>query len=60
MIILCITPLIVGFLLKLTIVWTVGIVVLAVGLILVLLGALGALGREVGAAGITSGPRRAC
>jgi hypothetical protein len=44
MIILCISLLIAGFLLKLAIVWTIGIVVLAVGLILVL---LGALGREV-------------
>ena len=33
--------LIVGFLLKIAIVWTIGIVVLAIGLILVLLGAVG-------------------
>lgn len=45
MIILGIVLLIVGFLLKLAIVWTIGIVVLAVGLILAL---LGAVGREVG------------
>lgn len=45
MIILGVILLIVGFLLKLAIVWTIGIVVLAAGLILVL---LGALGREVG------------
>jgi Family of unknown function (DUF6131) len=41
MIILGVILLIVGFLLKLAIVWTIGIVVLAVGLILVLLGAVG-------------------
>jgi hypothetical protein len=41
MIILGIILLIVGFLLKLAIVWTIGIVVLAIGLILVLLGAIG-------------------
>ena len=45
MIILGVILLIVGFLLKLAIVWTIGIVVLAAGLILVL---LGTLGREVG------------
>jgi hypothetical protein len=44
-IILGIILLIVGFLLKLAILWTIGIVVLAVGLILAL---LGAVGREVG------------
>jgi len=44
-IILGIVLLIVGFLLKLAILWTIGIVVLAVGLILAL---LGAVGREVG------------
>lgn len=41
MIILGIILLIVGFLLKLAIVWTIGIVVLAVGLVLALLGAVG-------------------
>lgn len=41
MIILGVILLIVGFLLKLAIVWTIGIIVLAVGLILALLGALG-------------------
>jgi hypothetical protein len=41
MIILGIILLIVGFLAKIAIVWTIGIVVLAVGLILVLLGAVG-------------------
>lgn len=41
MIILGIILLIIGFLAKIAIVWTIGIVVLAVGLILVLLGALG-------------------
>lgn len=45
MIILGIVLLIVGFLLKLAILWAIGIVVLAVGLILAL---LGAVGREVG------------
>jgi purine-cytosine permease-like protein len=44
-IILGIVLLIVGFLLKLAILWAIGIVVLAVGLILAL---LGAVGREVG------------
>ena len=41
MIILGIILLIVGFLLKLAILWTIGIVVLAVGLVLALLGAIG-------------------
>lgn len=41
MIILGVILLIAGFLLKLAIVWTIGIVVLAVGLILALLGAIG-------------------
>ena len=41
MIILGVILLIVGFLLKLAIVWTIGIVVLAVGLVLALLGAVG-------------------
>jgi hypothetical protein len=41
MIILGIVLLIIGFLAKIAIVWTIGIVVLALGLILVLLGALG-------------------
>jgi Family of unknown function (DUF6131) len=45
MIILGVILLIVGFLVKLAIVWTIGIVVLAIGLILAL---LGAIGREVG------------
>ncbi len=45
MIILGIILLIVGFLLKIAIVWTIGIVALAIGLILVL---LGAIGHEVG------------
>ena len=45
MIILGIVLLVVGFLLKIAIVWTIGIVILAIGLILVL---LGAVGREVG------------
>ena len=45
MIILGIVLLIVGFLVKLAILWTIGIVVLVVGLILAL---LGAVGREVG------------
>lgn len=41
MIILGVILLIVGFLLKLAIVWTIGIVVLAVGLVLALLGFVG-------------------
>jgi hypothetical protein len=41
MIILGIILLIVGFLLKIAIVWTIGILLLVVGLILVLLGSLG-------------------
>lgn len=41
MIILGIILLIVGFLLKLAIVWAIGIVVLAVGLVFALLGAVG-------------------
>jgi Family of unknown function (DUF6131) len=41
MIILGLILLIVGFLAKIAIVWTIGIVVLAIGLILVLLGAAG-------------------
>lgn len=41
MIILGIILLVVGFVVKLAIVWTIGIVVLAVGLILALLGAVG-------------------
>jgi hypothetical protein len=45
-IILGVILLIVGFLLKLAILWTIGIVVLAVGLVLAL---LGAAGRGVGA-----------
>jgi Family of unknown function (DUF6131) len=45
MIILGIILLIIGFVANMPIVWTVGIVVLAVGLILVL---LGAAGRQVG------------
>jgi Family of unknown function (DUF6131) len=45
MIILGIILLIVGFLLKLAIVWTIGIVALVIGLILAV---LGLLGREVG------------
>jgi membrane protein implicated in regulation of membrane protease activity len=45
MIILGLILLIVGFLAKIAILWTIGIVVLAVGLILVL---LGSLGRSVG------------
>lgn len=45
MIILGIILLIVGFLLKIAIVWTIGIVALVIGLILVL---LGAIGHEVG------------
>jgi len=45
MIILGLILLIVGFLVKIAIVWTIGIVVLVIGLILVL---LGAAGRSVG------------
>jgi Family of unknown function (DUF6131) len=45
MIILGLVILIVGFLLKIAILWTIGIVVLVIGLILLL---LGAIGREVG------------
>jgi hypothetical protein len=45
MIILGIILLVVGFLLKIAILWTIGIVVLVIGLILLL---LGAVGREVG------------
>lgn len=41
MIILGIVLLIIGFIAKIAIVWTIGIVVLALGLILVLLGAIG-------------------
>ncbi len=41
MIILGLILLIIGFVVKIAIVWTIGIVVLAVGLILVLLGAVG-------------------
>jgi hypothetical protein len=41
MIILGIVLLIIGFLVKIAIVWTIGIVVLLVGLIAVLLGAVG-------------------
>lgn len=41
MIILGVILLIIGFLVKIAIVWTIGIVVLAVGLIVALLGALG-------------------
>jgi hypothetical protein len=41
MIILGLVLLLIGFLVKIAIVWTIGIVVLAVGLILVLLGAVG-------------------
>ena len=41
MIILGIILLIIGFLLKIAIVWTLGIVALVIGLILVLLGAVG-------------------
>jgi hypothetical protein len=41
MIILGLILLIVGFLLKIAIVWTLGIIALVVGLILVLLGAVG-------------------
>jgi hypothetical protein len=45
MIILGIILLIIGFVAKIAIIWTIGIIVLAVGLILVL---LGAAGRQVG------------
>jgi len=45
MIILGLILLVVGFLLKIAILWTIGIVVLVIGLILLL---LGAIGREVG------------
>jgi uncharacterized membrane protein HdeD (DUF308 family) len=41
MIILGLIILIVGFLLKIAILWTIGIIVLVIGLILLLLGALG-------------------
>jgi Family of unknown function (DUF6131) len=41
MIILGLILLIVGFLLKIAILWTIGIVVLVIGLILMLLGAIG-------------------
>jgi hypothetical protein len=41
MIILGIILLIVGFVAKIAILWTIGIVILAIGLILVLLGAVG-------------------
>jgi hypothetical protein len=41
MIILGIILLVVGFLLKIAILWTIGIVVLVIGLILLLLGAIG-------------------
>jgi len=45
MIILGVILLVVGFLLKIAILWTIGIVVLVIGLILLL---LGAIGHEVG------------
>ena len=45
MIILGIILLIVGFLLKISILWTIGIIVLVIGLILLL---LGSMGRAVG------------
>jgi hypothetical protein len=45
MIILGLVLLIVGFLLKIAILWTIGIVVLVIGLVLLL---LGTIGREVG------------
>jgi hypothetical protein len=45
MIVLGIVLLIVGFLIKIPVLWTIGIVVLVIGAILFL---LGALGREVG------------
>lgn len=45
MIILGIILLVVGFLLKIQIVWTIGIVVLIIGLVLL---ALGSMGRAVG------------
>ena len=41
MIILGLVLLIVGFLLKIAILWTIGIVVLVIGLVLLLLGAIG-------------------
>ena len=41
MIVLGIILLVVGFLLKIAILWTIGIIVLVIGLILLLLGALG-------------------
>lgn len=41
MIILGIIILVVGFLLKIAILWTIGIIVLVIGLILLLLGAIG-------------------
>jgi Family of unknown function (DUF6131) len=41
MIILGLILLVVGFVVKIAILWTIGIVVLAIGLILVLLGAVG-------------------
>ncbi len=45
MIVLGLILLVVGFLLKIAILWTIGIVVLVIGLILLL---LGAIGHEVG------------
>ncbi len=45
MIVLGIVLLLIGFIAKIPILWSIGIVVLVIGLILVL---LGALGREVG------------
>jgi hypothetical protein len=45
MIVIGLILLVVGFLLKIAILWTIGIVVLVIGLILLL---LGAVGREVG------------
>lgn len=45
MIILGVILLIIGFVLKVAVLWTIGIIVLAVGLILAL---LGAVGRSVG------------
>ena len=41
MIILCIVLLIIGFLVKIAIVWTIGVVVLLIGLIAALLGGIG-------------------
>jgi len=41
MIVLGVILLIIGFLVKIAVVWTIGIVVLAVGLVLALLGAVG-------------------